>query len=224
MAEAINKVLGLSIGQLSVGKILWAVLVFVICLLATKALLKILNRAIERTQIERTLRAFIRAASKAVLLFLSVVITLGTIGIPVTSLVALFSVAGVAASLAIQGALSNLASGIQLLSSRPFKVGDYIDTGGVSGTACEIGLVHTRLVTVDNKVIFVPNSTITSNIITNYSANEVRRIDLRIGASYNDATETVKKALLTAASRIQHVDEPAPPLAAIDSFADSSIV
>lgn len=223
MMETLNKILNISVGKLTIGTILWAAAVFVICLLATKALLKLLNRAIDRAPVEPTLRAFVRAAAKVVLLFISVVITLGTLGIPVTSLVALFSVAGVAVSLAIQGALSNLTSGIQLLSVHPFKVGDYIDTGGVSGNVEEIGLVHTRLTTADNKVIFVPNSSVTSSIITNYSANAVRRVDLRIGVSYSSKNEEVKQALLRAAGRIRHVDLPAPPFAAIDSFAESSV-
>ncbi len=222
--EAIRDILGLSIGQFTLGKLLWAAAVLALCLAGTKIVLRLLNRALARTGLERTLHTFVRSAVKVLLLFLTVVLVLGVLDIPVTSLVALFSVAGVAISLAIQGALTNLTSGIQLLSTHPFKAGDFVELGGVSGTVTAVGLVHSTLTTPDNKVIFVPNSTVTANTIVNYSANETRRIDLRIGASYAAPTETVKAALLRAAQQVDCVTEPEPPFAAIDSFGDSAIV
>ena len=112
-------------------------------------------------------------------------IVLDYVGVPMTSLVAVLSVIGLAVSLAIQGTLSNLAGGIQVLLSKPFKAGDYVEAGGISGTVMEVGLAYTKLCTVDNKVISVPNGQISGEKIINYSTEERRRVDLTFNASYD---------------------------------------
>ena len=112
-----------------------------------------------------------------------------------TSLVAVLSVAGLALSLAVQNFLSNVAGGLQLLVSQPFKVGDYVEAGGCSGTVAEIGMSDTKLNSVDNKLVQLPNSTIVSQNILNYSSEESRRVELKVSASYNAATEQVKAVL-----------------------------
>lgn len=112
-----------------------------------------------------------------------------------TSLVAVLSVIGLAVSLAIQGTLSNLAGGIQVLLSKPFKAGDYVEAGGISGTVMEVGLAYTKLCTVDNKVISVPNGQISGEKIINYSTEERRRVDLTFNASYDSPLQQVTGVL-----------------------------
>ena len=126
---------------------------------------------------------------KILLWFVTIIIVLGYVGIEVTSLIALLSVIGLAISLAIQGTLSNLAGGIQVLVSKPFKAGDYIETDSVSGTVSEIGLVYTKIKTYDNKMIMIPNGQISSAKITNYTAEERRRVDLKFNTSYDAPVE-----------------------------------
>ena len=131
------------------------------------------------------------AALRVILWLVTLCIVLDYMGVPMTSLVALLGVIGLAVSLAIQGTLSNLAGGIQILLSKPFKAGDYVEAGGVSGTVKEVGLAYTKLATVDNKVISVPNGQISGEKIINYTMAELRRVDLVFGVSYDAQPEQV---------------------------------
>ena len=118
------------------------------------------------------------------------------VGISVSSLVAALSVVGVAFSLAIQGFLSNVFGGIQIISNKPFNIGDYVDAGGESGVVREVGLFYTKLDTPDKKLIRIPNSIIAKSNITNYSSAVNRRVDITVGASYDADVEKVKATLL----------------------------
>ena len=129
-----------SIGSITLSNLLPALLVLAVCLLAKRMLMKLVDRAIDASRIDLSLRAFLRSAVNIGLLILTALIVADKLGIPVTSLIAALGVAGLAVSLAVQGTLSNIAGGIMLLLSKPFAVGDYIEAGGVSGTVREIGL------------------------------------------------------------------------------------
>lgn len=221
--QTINEFLNISIGGFTVGKLLWSVAVLVICVAASKLLLRVAGRAVEKLNVEKTMHAFIRSALKVVLYFLSLIITLGVLGIPVTSLIAAFSVVSLAVSLAVQGILSNIASGLQILTTKPFKTGDFVELNGISGTVKEINLVHTHLVTPDNKVIFVPNSGVTAAQIINYSALAQRRIDIAVTASYDAPVDAVKAALLEAAEKTPGVLKEPEPFAGVTRYGDSAI-
>lgn len=171
--------------NLNLQKIITIVLLFAGCMAAMKIILKLVDRAFIRLEMEKSLHTFIHAALRVVLWLVTLCIVLDYIGVPMTSLVALLGVLGLAVSLAIQGTLSNLAGGIQVLVSKPFKAGDYVEAGGVSGTVREVGLAYTKLATVDNKVISVPNGQISGEKIINYSTAEKRRVDLVFGVSYD---------------------------------------
>lgn len=212
-----------SIGTITVTAIFPALILLVVCLLVIKILLKLLDRVFEKSNIEKSLCKFVRTAAKYLLLFLTLLLVAATLGINVTSLIAVFSVLGLAVSLAVQGALSNLAGGIMLLASKPFKLGDYVEAGGVEGTISDIGLIHTKLLTVDNKLIFVPNGDISSSKITNYTYEEKRRVDLTFTASYDAPIDTVYKALKEAVDSIDvFIKEPAPFIK-VQSYQSSSI-
>lgn len=177
--------------NLNLQKIITIVLLFAGCMAAMKIILKLVDRAFDRLDMEKSLHTFIHAALRVVLWLMTLCIVLDYMGVPMTSLVALLGVLGLAVSLAIQGTLSNLAGGIQVLVSKPFKAGDYVEAGGVSGTVREVGLAYTKLTTVDNKVISVPNGQISGEKIINYSTAEKRRVDLVFGVSYDSDSQQV---------------------------------
>lgn len=177
--------------SLNLQKIITIVLLFAGCMAAMKIILKLVDRAFDRLDMEKSLHTFIHAALRVVLWLMTLCIVLDYMGVPMTSLVALLGVLGLAVSLAIQGTLSNLAGGIQVLVSKPFKAGDYVEAGGVSGTVREVGLAYTKLATVDNKVISVPNGQISGEKIINYSTAEKRRVDLVFGVSYDSDSQQV---------------------------------
>ncbi len=204
-------------------RVLYVVALLAVCLIVMKLLMSVLNRALDRLNIEKGLHTFIKSVVKILLWFLTVTIILGYIGIEVTSLIALLSVIGLAVSLAIQGTLSNLAGGIQVLVSKPFKAGDYVETESISGTVSEIGLVYTKIKTYDNKIIMIPNGQVASAKITNYTAEEQRRVDLKFNTSYDAPVELVKETIQSVIrSHPKAMREPAP-FVRVSAYKDSSI-
>lgn len=161
-----------------------------------KLLLLIFDKFTKKSSLDPMVCKLLRIAVKIILLFLSVIIILGSFGISVSSLVATLSVVGVAFSLAIQGFLSNVFGGIQVITNKPFHIGDYVDAGGESGVVQEVGLFYTKLSTPDNKLIQIPNSAIANSNIVNYSSAPNRRVDISVSASYDDNIEKVKDILL----------------------------
>lgn len=214
----------IKLGDISLSSILSALIVYVVCSLVIKLLCKAFDKLLERSRhIDAGLKSFFRSAIKAVLWVIAVIIIAGTLGIPVTSLVAVLSVVGVALSLALQGLLSNLFSGITLLATHPFKVGDFVEIGGQSGTVKSIGLFYTGLAAADNRIIYAPNGNVTSGQIINYSAEELRRVIISVTASYDCATESVRAAALDAAAMDGRILNDPAPFAAIVSYGSSSI-
>ena len=179
-----------------IDQLLLVVLLAVVCLAATKLILVIYDKCIRHTKLDPLVSKLLRVAVKALLLFTSVVIVLSQLGISVSSLVATLSIVGVAFSLAIQGFLSNVFGGIQIISNRPFEIGDYVEIGEESGTVREVGLFYTKLDTADKKLIQIPNSAVSNANITNYSSADIRRVELTVSASYDDDVEKVKATLL----------------------------
>ena len=202
----------LSIGSLALDRIFPALLTFLVCLIVMRIFVKISVKLLDRSQrMDETLRGFIRSAIRIVLWLITAIIVADTLGIPTTSLVALFSVAGLALSLSVQNIMSNLFSGMTLLMTKPFAVGDWVDMAGQSGTIKSIGLFYTVLATGDNKTISIPNSNVTASTVVNYNAETLRRVDMIFSASYEDDTEKVKAAILEAVMQDERiVAEPVP--------------
>lgn len=221
--EAIQGVLQFGVAGFTVEKLFGAVIASVFCLLVIKILLKLTDRALRRVHLDKTLKKLIRGGLKALLLFVGVIVVLGCLGIPVTSLVALLSVIGLALSLAVQNFLSNVAGGLQLLVSKPFQIGDYVEAGDCAGTVQEIGLFYTKLNTTDNKLVQLPNSGIVSQNIINYSSEDRRQVELRLSASYDAPPELVRRVLgnLVEAHPLAY-REPAP-LIHVYAYRDSAI-
>lgn len=208
--------------SLTLEKLPPAIITFIIAYAASRVVLKVADKLFARSKLEKTIEKFLRSALRILMWALIFLIVAGSLGIDVSSMIALLSVASLAISLAVQGALSNLAGGLMLLSTRPFRVGDFVEVGTVSGTVQEIGMTYTTLATPDQKEIFVPNSEVASTKIINYTAVTDRRVDLTFTASYDDATDTVKAALLKAADLPQVHKDPAP-FVAVNRYGDSSI-
>lgn len=182
--------------SLTLNKLFTAVAVALICLIVIKILLKLVDRAFLNVQLDITIKKLIRGTFKALMIFVGVIVVLGYLDIPVTSLIAILSVASLALSLALQNFLSNVAGGLQLLMSQPFKIGDYVEIGDCAGTVAEITLFYTKLTSIEYKLIQIPNNTVVSQNITNYSSEEKRRIEIKISASYEAPVDRVK-AILT---------------------------
>ena len=167
----------------------------VTCVVAIRILVGVADRALARTKMDPGIRTFLRSGLKVILWMVALCALLGYLGVPMTSMVALLSVLGLALSLAIQGLLANLAGGIMILTAHPFSAGDFVEAAGVSGTVQEVGLVYTKLYTTDNKVVYVPNGEISGKTITNYNGNDTRRVELKLNLSYNADPEQVKAVL-----------------------------
>ena len=208
------------------GKLTWedifsSLLTLLVCLIAVKVLLRLVRRALGHSQMDARLQKLLLTALRALLYIVTVIIVAQSLGVPSTSLVALLSVASLAISLAVQGMLSNVAGGIMLLTSRPIALGDVAEIAGVTGTVDEIGLLYTKLRTADGQFVMLPNASISSAQIINYTALGQRRITLTVSASYDDAVGDVRAALLEAASEIEPLlDDPAP-VVYVNAYLDS---
>lgn len=213
------------LSRLSLQTLLPALVTLVVGIVLAKLLIRLFDRALARsTRLDKSLHGFLRALFRILLYAIVALITAGQLGVNTSSLVALLSVVSLALSLAIQGTLSNIAGGMMVLSSHPFHVGDYVEIGGIEGTVAEIGLFHTRLVTADNKNVFVPNSEVSSAKIVNFTAEQTRRVDLTFTASYDSAPDRVCAALLRACAAHPELTLPDPPPEAhVTAYGDSSI-
>lgn len=223
--EEIQKTLaGISIGSVTLARLIPALLTFLICLGAIRLLTKFTDRLLGRSKkLDGTLRGFIRSAVRIIMWLFTAIIVADSLGIPTTSLVALVSVAGLALSLAIQNVMANLFSGVTLLVTKPFAAGDYVDLGGKSGVIKTVGLFYTVMDSFDNTVISMPNSDVTASAIKNYSAEPLRRVDLRFCASYEDETEKVKASILRAVSGDSRILRDPAPFVSIEEYKASSI-
>jgi small conductance mechanosensitive channel len=152
-----------------------------------------------------------------------VIAALNRLGVATTSVVAIFGAAGLAVGLALQGTLSNFASGVMLLVFRPFNVGNFVDVGGTAGTVVEIGISATTLNTPDNIRITVPNSQIYGSTISNFNGNDTRRIDLVMGISYDDNIQTAIDTIRTIVTAHELVLADPEPKIAVSNLGDSSV-
>ena len=203
--------------------VLFALILLLICLIVKRILLRLLNRGLKKSHIEKSFHTFIRSAGNIVLWFVTIMIVAESLGINASSLLALAGIVGLAISLSVQDSLSNLAGGLTILATHPFKVGDYVDIGDTGGTIMEIGMVHTRLNTVDNRMILVPNSKVVDAQVTNYSAEPNRRVDLKISAPYDAPVEQVKTAILGVVNQHEKVLQDPAPFVRLNSYDESAM-
>jgi len=200
-----------------------AIAIFLIGRIVVRILTRGMRKIMEQQDVDKTLVSFASNFVGMVLLAFVIIAAIGALGVQTTSFIAVLGAAGLAIGLALQGSLSNFASGVLIVLFRPYKVGDWIEAAGVSGSVEEVQILTTVLKTGDNKQVIVPNSQIMNSIITNYSANDTRRIDMIVGVSYDDDLDQVRKTLeelVAADDRV--LDDPACTIA-VSELADSSV-
>ena len=206
-------------------KILLALLIYMVGRLVTRWILRIMDRTFERRDVETSLRFFLRSVVKAVMTILVILASVQTLGINTTSFLAIFASAGLAVGMALSGTLQNFAGGVILLLLRPYRVGDYITAQGQSGTVKNIGLFSTQLSTGDNRIIYVPNSAISTDIVDNYSQATKRRVDWNISIRYGDDIDVAREAILAMlATDKRTLKEPAEPIVAVKELGDSAVI
>ena len=221
LAEAVNKIIHLDVGDMLrsllsesvwiLVKILIALAIYFIGRWIVRRIVRLLDAAFERRQVDTSLRSFLRNTVKVVFTLILLMIVVQTLGVNVTSLIALFSAATLAIGMALSGTAQNFAGGVMILLMKPYRVGDFISAQGQSGTVREIKLFSTVITTGDNQTIYIPNNSIATAIIDNYSTSETRRVDWTIGISYGDDVDAARRALLdllAADSRV--LTDPAP--------------
>lgn len=172
-------------------------LILIVCKIIIGIVLKILDGIFTKTHLDRGIQTFAKSAAKIAMWALTIIMIADAFGIETASLVAIVGVASLALSMSVQNILTNVFSGITILLSKPFKVGDFVDVCGVAGTVTAIDLMRTTINTPDNKEELIPNADIVGNKVSNYSAEELRRVDLKVTASYDNSTKDVKQAIMS---------------------------
>ena len=214
------------LGELCVsfgGKLIAAILVLVIGMLLIKLVLKLLRKKKLGKHEDPTVHRFVLNLVKTALYVLLVVTIIAILGVPMASMVAVIASAGVAIGLALQGSLSNLAGGIMILIFRPFKLDDFIDASGLSGTVVDIGIFYTTLRTPDNKSITLPNGSLMNDKVINYSVHDTRRVDFTFDAAYGSDVEKIKNILLEEAAKHEKALKDPAPFARLSKQSDHSL-
>ena len=189
-----------------------------------KRVVNLLKRIMEKHIDNVSVRSFIISIIDVVVMILLILMIIGVLGIDTSSFIAIFASAGVAIGMALSGTLQNFAGGVMILLFRPFKVGDFIEAQGVSGSVKEIQIFNTVITTPDNKVLLLPNGPVSTGIINNYSREPLRRVDFTFSISYGDDFEKAKKVLLALVADDKRVlNEPAAPFVELGALSASSI-
>lgn len=206
-------------------KIILALAIYYVGKWITNWILRILDRSFVRRNVDLSLRNFLRSMIKVVMTVLVILAAIQTLGVNTSSFLAIFASAGLAIGMALSGTLQNFAGGVILLLLRPYRIGDYITAQGQSGTVKSIGLFSTQLSTPDNRIIYVPNSAISTSIVDNYSQPTTRRVDWKVSISYGDDVDVARKeilAMLTADKRV--LKEPAEPMVVLSELGNSAVI
>jgi small conductance mechanosensitive channel len=205
------------------GKLVGALAVFVVGKWVAGLLSRLVSRALERAGLEATLNRFLTRLARVLLLVVVILAALDMLGVKTTSLVAILGAASLAVGLAMKGSLGNFAAGVMLMIFRPFKMGDFIDAGGVKGIVEEIGIFTVNLRTPDNLAVIVPNSAVTGGSITNFAAKETRRVDLTFGIAYEDNIAEAKRAIWEVLNADERILKDPEPIVGVMELADSSV-
>ena len=200
-----------------------AILLGLICYIIYKIVNKIFKRQAKKLPLKKNVIEIINKTINVFIIFFSIMIIASTLGINTSSLIAAFSIFGLALSLSVQSLMSNVANAINIYANHPFKVDDYVDVGGIEGTIVEIGFMFTKIKTYKNEMIYIPNSNVGSSIIKNYSYEKYRRIEYVIGVSYDNEIETVKRALLELLNEEPLVEKKEDIIVFVNDYSQSSI-
>lgn len=206
-------------------KLLAAVLVYIVGAWLIRKLRHILVKLFNKRSFDPSLSSFLVSFVNITLTVILFIMIVTILGVPTTTFTALLAAGGLAVGMALSGTLQNFAGGVMILLFKPFKVGDYIDANGFSGTVKSINITNTHLNTVDNKLVILPNASCSSGNVVNYSTLPVRRVDWSVTISYGDDVEVAKKTSLAILSDDKRVlNEPAEPFVALSELGDSALV
>ncbi|MDO4162784.1 MAG: mechanosensitive ion channel [Bacteroides sp.] len=209
------------------GRIIGAILIFIIGRFLISIIKKMLARLLTKRKIDPSIQSFVKSLVNILLTVLLIVAVVDKLGVETTSFAALLASAGVAVGMALSGNLQNFAGGLIVLLLRPYKVGDLIESQGVTGTVREIQIFHTILTTGDNKVIYIPNGSLSSGTITNYSREDTRRVEWIVGVEYGenyDKVESTVKRIIAADKRVLATPEPFVALNALDASSVNVVI
>lgn len=222
MEEFLKKLIDM--GSSYGGKILLAIAAAVVGFIVIKFLCKLISRSVDKSKFSDTVKIIVKKAIKILLYLLLLVGIIEILGVPMSSVVALIASGGLAVGLAFQGALSNFAGGFMILIFRPFKIGDYIESTGAEGFVKDISIFYTKIMTIDNKQILVPNGDLMSANVTNFTASDKRRVDQNFKITNDIDQELVKKVLLEAASGTEGVLPDPKPFARLTAVDDDTYI
>lgn len=205
-------------------RLLGAIAVYIIGSFIIKGLNKFFAMAMDKRDVDASLKPFLRSLVSTTLRVLLIISVLSTMGIEMTSFVAILGAAGLAIGMALSGTLQNFAGGVVILMLRPYRVGDFIEAQGYSGTVNEIQIFHTVLKTPDNKTVVIPNGPMSTGSLINYSTEDLRRVDFTFGIGYGDSTEKTREVLRQIIKSDERIlNEPAEPFIEVGSLGDNSV-
>lgn len=210
------------LGTATVNRLLPFLFIMIVGVLVIKLVMAIVKKALSKSKMEKAAHSLIKSLIRTVLYVLLGLMAASSLGIDVTGIIALASVLTLAISLSVQDLLTNLIGGFTLLYTKPFGSGDYVEIAGQAGTVTEIGMTYTKLVTSDNKLIYIPNKSVVSADVVNYSDTGTRRVELKIDVAYETPTEKVFAALMETAKVPGVMDDPAP-FVALSAYKESTI-
>ena len=222
-SSLLGEFLRASWGSLTMGKVLSSLALLLACLAAIRLVMALAGRLLGRTSVDGRMRGYILKGVKTALYLFAALVFAGSLGIDVTSLIALVSVFGLAVSLAVQDILSNVAAGIELLLAKPFALGDYVAAEDAEGEVAEITLTHTKLDTFAGQRVMLPNSKLSEGKIVNYTVRGMRRAELSVCASYGDSAETVRAACLKAVSWAENILPDPAPQVVVAAYGESAV-
>ena len=204
-------------------KVIGAIIILILGRTAASAVRRIVKRVLKKAKVDESLVSFAGSLTYILILTLTIVATLAKFGVQTASFVAILGAGAFAVGLALQGSLSNFASGVLALIFRPYRVGDYVEAAGVGGTVKELSLFTTTIATPDNIKIIVPNSKIYGDVIKNYSANDTRRVDIVVGIAYGSSIQEAQNVLMGVMGSDERVLPDPPPQILVLELADSSV-
>lgn len=208
----------------AIPSILLAIAILIVGIILTKICVKLMSKGLSKTKLDLTVVKFTTQVTKILLYVLLLTVVLSMVGIPATSIITVIGTAGVAIGLALQNSLSNVAGGFLLMVTKPFKIGDYIISNGVEGTVSQISILHTRLDSVTNQAIFIPNGLAINAVVVNNSQNDERRVDVDFSISYKDDFETARQIITDIIKAHDKVDKQKEIFVRMSEHGESAII
>lgn len=208
----------------AIPSILLAIAILIVGIILTKICVKLMSKGLSKTKLDLTVVKFTTQVTKILLYVLLLTVVLSMVGIPATSIITVIGTAGVAIGLALQNSLSNVAGGFLLMITKPFKIGDYIISNGVEGTVSQISILHTRLDSVTNQAIFIPNGLAINAVVVNNSQNDERRVDVDFSISYKDDFELARQTITDIIKAHDKVDKQKEIFVRMSDHGESAII